>query len=173
MDVAPGLGVGAEAVLDASGRVTALREGRGGTIPPDGSVLSGTGEGADWLRAHAQPGDTVRVSESVSGDGATLEGGMGIVNGGPRLVSNGRERSPRSLKASLTRRTRSSTTASASAATRVPSPASHSAVTCSSSPLTGGAPATVSAPASRRARPSWTPSARKRPSTSMVAAPRA
>ena len=40
-------GEGAEAVLDASGRVTALREGRGGPIPPDGSVLSGTGEGAD------------------------------------------------------------------------------------------------------------------------------
>jgi hypothetical protein len=54
-------GEGAEAMLDASGRVTALREGRGGTIPPDGSVLSGTVEGADWLRTHAQPGDTVRA----------------------------------------------------------------------------------------------------------------
>jgi exopolysaccharide biosynthesis protein len=31
------------------------------------------------------------LSESVSGDGATLEGGTGIVNGGPRLVSNGGE----------------------------------------------------------------------------------
>ena len=31
---------GAEAVLHASGRVSALREGRGGTVPPDGSVLS-------------------------------------------------------------------------------------------------------------------------------------
>ena len=82
-------GEGAEAVLNSSGRVTELREGRGGLIPPDGSVLSGTGEGADWLRAHAQPDDTVRVSEEVSGDGATLEGGTGVVNGGPRLVENG------------------------------------------------------------------------------------
>ena len=76
-------------MLDASGRVTALREGRGGTIPPDGSVLSGTGEGADWLRAHARPGMTVSVSEVVSGDGAALDGGTGVVNGGPRLVEGG------------------------------------------------------------------------------------
>jgi hypothetical protein len=45
-------GEGAETVLDASGRVVDFREGRGGEIPPDGSVLSGTGEAADWLRAH-------------------------------------------------------------------------------------------------------------------------
>jgi Phosphodiester glycosidase len=82
-------GEGAEAVLDTSGRVTALREGRDGTIPPDGSVLSGTGEGADWLRAHARPGMTVSVSEVVSGDGAALDGGTGVVNGGPRLVEGG------------------------------------------------------------------------------------
>ena len=82
-------GEGAEAVLEASGRVTALREGRGGTIPPDGSVLSGTGEGADWLRAHARPGMIVSVSEVVSSDGAALEGGTGVVNGGPRLVEGG------------------------------------------------------------------------------------
>jgi len=82
-------GEGAEAVLDASGRVTALRKGRGGPIPADGSVLSGTGEGAAWLRAHAKPGATVRVSEKVSGDGATLDGGTGVVNGGPRLVEGG------------------------------------------------------------------------------------
>lgn len=84
-------GGGAEAALDASGRVTALREGRGGPIPPGGSVLSGTGDGADWLRAHAQPGQQVRISESVSGDGAVLGNGTCVVNGGPRLMENGRE----------------------------------------------------------------------------------
>ncbi len=82
-------GEGAEAVLDASDRVTELRETRGGTIPADGSVLSGTGEGADWLRAHAQPGVSISVSGAVSGDGATLGGGTGVVNGGPRLVEGG------------------------------------------------------------------------------------
>ncbi len=82
-------GEGAEAVLDTSGRVTALREGRGGPIPPDGSVLSGTGEGADWLRAHARPGRTIQLSERVSGDGARIGAGTGVVNGGPRLLEGG------------------------------------------------------------------------------------
>ncbi|HKH12915.1 MAG TPA: phosphodiester glycosidase family protein [Rubrobacter sp.] len=84
-------GEGAEAVLDASGRVTALREGRGGPIPPDGSVLSGTGEGADWLRAHARPGREIRFSEKVSGEGAKIGAGTGVVNGGPRLLEDGQE----------------------------------------------------------------------------------
>ncbi|MBA2511598.1 MAG: phosphodiester glycosidase family protein [Rubrobacteraceae bacterium] len=82
-------GEGAEAVLDASGRVTALREGRGGPIPPDGSVLSGTGEGADWLRAHAQPGRKIDLSERLSGEGVRIGEGTGVVNGGPRLLSGG------------------------------------------------------------------------------------
>ena len=82
-------GEGAEAVLDASGRVTALREGRGGPIPPDGSVLSGTGKGADWLRAHAQPGQETQLSERVFGEGARVRAGTGVVNGGPRLLESG------------------------------------------------------------------------------------
>lgn len=82
-------GDGVEAVLDSSGRVTELREGRGATIPSDGSVLSGTGDGADWLRVHAKPGSTVEVKTTVSGEGAPLAGETGVVNGGPRLLSNG------------------------------------------------------------------------------------
>jgi hypothetical protein len=81
-------GAGVEAVLDPSGRVSALREDRGGPIPPGGSVLSGTGEGAKWLRAHARPGTRVRVTTSISG-GGRLARGTGVVNGGPRLLSNG------------------------------------------------------------------------------------
>lgn len=84
-------GEGAEAVLDVSGRVTELREGRGGGIPPGGSVLSGTGGGAGWLREHAQPGSTIRVSERISGEGAEIVEGTGVVNGGPRLLEDGRE----------------------------------------------------------------------------------
>src|ERR687894_1256403 len=49
-------GAGFEAVLNSAGRVTKLREGRGGRIPPNGSALSGTGEAAEWLRAHARSG---------------------------------------------------------------------------------------------------------------------
>ena len=69
--------------------MTALREGRGGPIPPGGSVLSGTGEGADWLRSHARPGQEVRISERVTG--ARVRGGTGVVNGGPRLLEAGEE----------------------------------------------------------------------------------
>lgn len=84
-------GEGAEAVLDASGRVTALREGRGGPIPPDGSVLSGTGAGAEWLRSHAETGRKIRLLERISGEGADIDGGTGVVNGGPRLLEDGEE----------------------------------------------------------------------------------
>ena len=84
-------GEGAEAILDASGRVTALREGRGGPIPTDGSVLSGTGEGADWLRAHAQPGQKIDLPERIFGEGARIGAGTGVVNGGPRLLEGGEQ----------------------------------------------------------------------------------
>ncbi|HEX8699354.1 MAG TPA: phosphodiester glycosidase family protein [Myxococcaceae bacterium] len=82
-------GPGIEAVLNASGRVTELREHRGGSIPSEGSVLSGTGEGADWLRAHAQPGMTVQVAVRISAEGAALPAGASVVNGGPRLLRAG------------------------------------------------------------------------------------
>ncbi|CAN5850992.1 phosphodiester glycosidase family protein [soil metagenome] len=83
-------GQGMEAVLDASGLVTELRESRGGPIPQNGSVLAGTGEAADWLRAHAQPGATVDASTNITADGRTpLSRGAGVVNGGPRLLSDG------------------------------------------------------------------------------------
>jgi hypothetical protein len=82
-------GEGAEAVLDPSGRVIELRKSRGGAIPENGSVLSGTGDGAKWLRAHARPGATVAVKIRISADDATLVGKTGVVNGGPRLLSNG------------------------------------------------------------------------------------
>src|SRR5215211_181748 len=82
-------GKGTEAVLDSSGRVSALRKSRGGPIPPGGSVLSGTSEAADWLHAHAKPGKRVSVTTTFSGGGGLLTGGTGVVNGGPRLLSNG------------------------------------------------------------------------------------
>ena len=77
-------GEGAEAALDSRGRVLELREARGGPIPPGGSVLSGTGEGADWLRTHALPGSELAVR--ISKHGARAD----IVNGGPRLLRDGR-----------------------------------------------------------------------------------
>jgi hypothetical protein len=81
-------GEGAEAALDRHGRVIELRSTRGGAIPPGGSVLAGTGEGADWLRSHARPGSKVVTRSSVDAGGHTHS--TDIVNGGPRLLRNGR-----------------------------------------------------------------------------------
>jgi hypothetical protein len=95
-------GDGVEAMLDRRGEVTELRETRGGAIPAGASVLAGTGDGADWLRNHAQPGSTVGIRTSLRAARASLharqaalhagrrDGRVDIVNGGPRLVRNGR-----------------------------------------------------------------------------------
>lgn len=85
-------GEGAEAALDATGHVTELRPARGGPIPPGGSVLSGTGEGADWLRAHARPGAGVDVATGVLAGGRLLapSPALDVINGGPRLLRDGR-----------------------------------------------------------------------------------
>jgi len=83
-------GPGVEAVLDAQENVVAVRETRGGPIPAAGAVLSGTGDGADWLRAHAVPGRRAATREIVRGErGALSVGAAGIVNGGPRLLRGG------------------------------------------------------------------------------------
>lgn len=89
-------GVGAEAALDPDGRVLELRTARGGAIPSGGSVLSGTGEAAAWLATHAQVGRRVRSLIDVVADGAPLglTNQTGVVNGGPRLLRDGREDIP-------------------------------------------------------------------------------
>jgi hypothetical protein len=84
-------GEGTEAALDAGGTVIEVRSARGGTIPPGGSVLSGTGRSGNWLRAHARPGGSITVRTQVLADDRPLDlaGGAGVVNGGPRLVREG------------------------------------------------------------------------------------
>ena len=79
-------------MLDRRRRVVALRDPRGGVIPADGSVLTGTGEAADWLRAHARPGTRLRVHTQLRGERSALPlaPGLDVVNGGPRLLRNGR-----------------------------------------------------------------------------------
>jgi len=65
-------GEGVEALLDGRGVVTALREPRGGPVPPGGSVLTGTGDAADWLRAHATPSRRVAVHTRVRSEHGRL-----------------------------------------------------------------------------------------------------
>jgi len=85
-------GAGAEVVLDRRGRVLALRSERGGPIPPNGSLLSGTGEGAEWLRAHARPGARLEIRGGIRAGGRSLAPAraLDVVNGGPRLLRAGR-----------------------------------------------------------------------------------
>jgi hypothetical protein len=86
-------GAGVQAVLDRHGRVLLLEETRGAAIPAGGTVLEGIGAGAAWLRAHAQPGRTLRLDEQVSdasGRTLRLRPGVDVVNGGPLLVRAGR-----------------------------------------------------------------------------------
>ena len=85
-------GAGAEVVLDRRGRVLALRSERGGPIPPNGSLLSGTGGGAEWLRAHARPGARLEIRGGIRAGGRSLAPAraLDVVNGGPRLLRAGR-----------------------------------------------------------------------------------
>lgn len=85
-------GDGVQVVLDASGRVVSTGT-RGGTVPTGGSVLQGIGSAADWLAAHAQPGQHVNVAETVrdtAGHRVRLGSHDSIVSAAPTLVKNGR-----------------------------------------------------------------------------------
>lgn len=84
-------GEGVEVVLNAAGQVIEFRERRGGSIPSDGAVLSGTGDAADWLRSHAKAGSTIQMDTRLFADGLPFQadGSTGMVNGGPRLLRDG------------------------------------------------------------------------------------
>jgi Phosphodiester glycosidase len=81
-------GPGVEAVLASSGRIIEVRGTRGGTIPENGSVLSGTGKAARWLLAHAKPRKSINITTNFTAGSTPLAPGTGVVNGGPRLLSN-------------------------------------------------------------------------------------
>lgn len=85
-------GPGSEAVVSADGVVTEVRTPRGGPIPADGAVLAATGDAVAWLDAHATVGSTVALDTTVAdAEGEiTLPAGSDVVNGGPRLVGDGR-----------------------------------------------------------------------------------
>lgn len=83
-------GPGAEVIVDRAGRVVEVHPVRGGAIPPGGLVLSATGDNAALL-LKARPGQRASVSATISegGRNVALDGGLGIVNGGPRLLRAG------------------------------------------------------------------------------------
>ncbi|MFI6326158.1 phosphodiester glycosidase family protein [Nonomuraea sp. NPDC050556] len=84
---------GADAVIDANGKVTALRAS-GSAVPAGSRVLHGSGAGADWLWEHAWEGWTITVDTKVT-DLRTdktlkLTPDLNIIAGSVGLVRNGR-----------------------------------------------------------------------------------
>ncbi|MGH3239360.1 MAG: phosphodiester glycosidase family protein [Spirillospora sp.] len=89
----PPKGAGAEAVLDARGRVTAVNTSRGAAVPTGGKTVQATGQSAAWLLDHVEVGDRLRVSERVEdsrGRRVALTSGTTILQVGPTLVRDGR-----------------------------------------------------------------------------------
>ncbi|MBB1258710.1 phosphodiester glycosidase family protein [Streptomyces alkaliterrae] len=87
-------GDGRQALLDDNGRVTALQDRLGGPVPPGGSVVQAKGAAATWLATHARPGDRLRLRDQVTDPDTRqqlrLTPGLGIVDGGPLLLRDGR-----------------------------------------------------------------------------------
>jgi hypothetical protein len=84
-------GPGVEAVLDRHGRVTEVREPRGGALPSGARSVQATGAQADALRTIARPGTRLDVTGHLSDDrGRPARTPEIVVNGGPELVRAGR-----------------------------------------------------------------------------------
>ncbi|MFE7810337.1 phosphodiester glycosidase family protein [Streptomyces sp. NPDC057430] len=89
----PPAGTGAEAVLDAAGRVTAVNTSRGASVPEGGSTLQATGASARWLLGHVVVGRTLTFSERVEdgrGRQVPLTSDTTILQVGPTLVREGK-----------------------------------------------------------------------------------
>jgi hypothetical protein len=81
---------GAEAVIDRD-RVTAVLDGKGAaSIPRSGSVLSGSGTAAAWVRANLEAGAKVGLQSDVRLNPRPAFPPEFVVGGGPRLVRNSR-----------------------------------------------------------------------------------
>lgn len=85
-------GDGAEAVINNKGIVTDIRESRGGTIPFGSTVVAGTGEAADWIKGHMETAEKVKVKKKIIAKDSkiSVDEETGIINGGPRLLKNGK-----------------------------------------------------------------------------------
>lgn len=84
---------GVEVAIDNDGNVVETRAypEEAGDIPYEGSTLIGTGVEATWLLENAAEGTRVDIEHSVSlEDGTKLpKTALGLVNGGPNLVTSG------------------------------------------------------------------------------------
>ncbi|GAA3620432.1 phosphodiester glycosidase family protein [Kineosporia mesophila] len=86
-------GAGVEVVVGARGKVTAVQERTGGTVPKGSTVLQGIGTGATWLSKHAPVGTKITLDTKVTDErGRRVSFGKNdsVVNGGPVLVHKGK-----------------------------------------------------------------------------------
>ncbi|MBO0829701.1 MAG: phosphodiester glycosidase family protein [Streptosporangiales bacterium] len=86
-------GDGVEAVLDRTGRVTAVRSPRGGAVLAGGSTVQAVGADAARLQALAPVGTQLQVTSqlrSTDGNVVSPSPSTYVVNGGPELVNGGR-----------------------------------------------------------------------------------
>lgn len=82
---------GVEVMLDAAGTVLQLADGPGGaSIPDGGTVLSGTGPAAEWLRLNAKPGVRLTLDLELHAPSGASCRPTDIAGAGPRLVQQGR-----------------------------------------------------------------------------------
>jgi hypothetical protein len=86
-------GAGHQVAVDGDGRVTAVRDSRGGPVPADGYLLQGTGDAATWLRDRAAVGTPLAVREEVvdvgTGRVLPMSAEASVINGGPLLLRDG------------------------------------------------------------------------------------
>ncbi|MGW7290612.1 phosphodiester glycosidase family protein [Streptomyces sp. NPDC054847] len=86
-------GAGAEVVLDATGRVTAVNTSRGAAVPDGGSTVQAIGNRVGWLLEHATVGTRLTVTERVEdsrGRRVALTPDTTILQVGPTLVRDGK-----------------------------------------------------------------------------------
>jgi hypothetical protein len=82
-------GAGAEAILDRSGRVVAVHQGRGTALAAGQRSLQATGDLAPAVAA-LRPGDRVHARPVLRAGGRVLTGpGTTVINGGPLLMKDG------------------------------------------------------------------------------------
>ncbi|GAA5045304.1 hypothetical protein HNP84_002653 [Thermocatellispora tengchongensis] len=89
----PPTGAGAEAVLDAAGKVTAVNASRGAPIPVGGTTVQAIGDSATWLVEHVEVGERLHVTERVEdsrGRRVALTPDTTILQVGPTLVQDGK-----------------------------------------------------------------------------------
>lgn len=89
-DTVTPIGNGVEVVLNEVGEVITQDEYQGHSIPQNGSVLSGTGEAAAWLRTHAAVGMKLTTKAHVHSDNRALSltPKISVINGGPILLKH-------------------------------------------------------------------------------------